>query len=155
MSERWVVKTHKINLFNEEEINLLDYYMSSLDPSFMDSNYNLRNVEKTGVGKTRSKPIQHLHNKIEEYTDANIKTSYFLKYKIGSYAKKHIDHNTDITVITMLSEPDSCLGGDIIADGNLIKLKRGETIFYTKDTYHQVTEVLKGERRVYVNWCSF
>lgn len=148
--------TYKVDrIFTEDEIDLLDDYMSSLETSYVDNNYNLRNVDKRGVGESRSKPIKLLHEKIEEYTKAKIKSAYFLKYPVGAYAKNHIDHNTDITVITMLSDPDSSFGGDIIADNDLIKLERGQTISYTKETYHSVTKVERGERRVYVNWCSF
>ena len=84
----------------------------------------------------------------------------FLEYEIGS---KFIKHNDDsynpyarqrrYTTVTMLEKSDDLIGGDLIVDDkDVVNLQVGETIIFKSNTFHEVTEVLKGNRKVLVCW---
>lgn len=97
-----------------------------------------------------------------------------LGYGKGMYFKKHQDtsgHSIGHTGIgrewsssTLVYQSDDLEGGDLILYGpfnpdmqsghtaRVIKLKRGETVFFPSHWWHEVTPVTKGERIVIVSW---
>jgi hypothetical protein len=93
-------------------------------------------------------------------------TSYIIEYYEDSYTQIHTDkigkeEEDSLTTITLLDKSEDLNGGKIILGdvidnvvGSITIFEQdiGEMISYNHRTYHGVSKVLKGTRRVLVNW---
>lgn len=91
--------------------------------------------------------------------------SYVLEYYEGSYTAMHVDGIGDskynsLTTITLLNKSEDLSGGNILIRDDekdlgamtVLHQSVGEMISYSHRVPHGVSKVLKGTRRVLVNW---
>ena len=88
-------------------------------------------------------------------------TWYFLKYTIGSHTIEHSHKWNNFghkgwSTITMLSNPDEYMGGELVIHTRdkkeEIVLKKGQTIRINDDVVHSVNRVNWGERKTLIHW---
>lgn len=86
----------------------------------------------------------------------------YLKYKEGDHFNWHIDHSPGsarwFSTTTVVDVSDNLVGGDIVMKDveneleTTVKLKQGDTIFFSSETPHMITPVKQGTREVLVTW---
>ena len=133
------------NIFKEEEIDeLLNIYHSS-DMIPHHSNLNLKQVFVSRQCK------ENKFNK--KILDAKTDQSYFVEYPVGAYCTPHKDRNVDGKIVTTITHlTDDYEGGESLVGDEVIKPKKGETVFYEPEKIHGVKPVKSGSRIVYVAW---
>lgn len=96
------------------------------------------------------------------------RTSYILEYYENSFTNMHIDRVEDseydsLTTVTLLHRSEDLEGGDALFMDNkhenpldnpitVLKQEVGEVVSYSDGELHGVSKVLKGTRRVLINW---
>jgi len=133
------------NIFKEEEIDeLLDIYYSS-DMILHRADQNLKRVFVTRYCK---------ENKFsKKILDAKVDQSYFVEYPAGAYCTLHQDVKLDYCITTTITHlTDDYEGGESLVGDEVIKPKKGETVFYKQEEMHGVKPVKSGSRIVYVAW---
>ena len=107
---------------------------------------------------------------------------YFLRYKKGSFTRMHHDEQSDLTIVTLISDRDLVGGHSLVTeiyeprarpadqrcernngeDGHppygqdiiqdVLPVTVGESLVYGSDLKHGVSKVYEGERLVLVSW---
>ncbi len=118
-----------------------------------------QDLQWTGPTKKTNFMLKDLQKKYGE--NIEIYTWYFLKYTVGSSAIEHMHKafNGEYkgwSTITMLSNPDEYMGGELVIHNNgkkeEIVLRKGQTIKISDDVVHSVNRVDWGERRTLIHW---
>jgi PKHD-type hydroxylase len=86
----------------------------------------------------------------------------FSRYQPGHAYGPHVDDalmdgvRTDIAFTLFLSDPESCVGGELVIDTpageEAFKLAAGSVVTYPATTLHRVAPVVSGERLAAVGW---
>ena len=165
-----MIKSKKV--LTKEEIVYLTNMYDSMPKKFYDRNFNLFNVfksnlfdvSKTSFGENERKQFNTIQRKLLAFHGSHAPwgpvTNYFLTYQKDSYAKIHQDNPDTVlgTAITLIERSDDLVGGDIIVSKGLDGKQRtipqqvGETVYYSPATFHGVTKVTEGYRKVLVTW---
>lgn len=82
------------------------------------------------------------------------------KYSLGGYFARHRDDYAQEdhwtfrykTLLIQLSDPSSYDGGTLLIDDIPVNKEIGNTIFFDSSTYHELTEITRGERYSLVMW---
>jgi len=83
-----------------------------------------------------------------------------IKYKIGSFFKKHKDNNIESTkhrkqsVVIQLSEESDYEGGELIISNKVANKTIGNTIVFDSGLIHEVTKLTKGTRYSFIGWVT-
>jgi len=173
----------KVQIFDNNELDTLKSVYSSLPSVTFFQYHNLFNVEYS-VADRYIHPLNSLNEYVKQISNDNLEihSSYFLKYTPGSFARLHPDHQSKLTVVTLL-ESNDLVGGDTIlslpykrrprpADQQcrrsgkenkqppygqnivqrVVTVEDGQSLVYGNKLIHGVTEVEQGSRVVFVNW---
>lgn len=146
--------------------NLNKYYDENKHKLKIKDNYNVKNVRTLGLNHIDNPDI--LEAGIEIYDLLNNKSlnpssSYILEYYENSFTCTHVDligdeETNSITTVTLLHKSNDLLGGEILItdkkEKSIVILNQdiGEIISYSHRVPHGVSKVLKGTRRVLINW---
>lgn len=136
---------HKLKIKDVENVKKIKYLQLDNvdDPDVLDSGFEIYNLLKDET----LKPYD----------------SYILEYYENSFTTIHHDiigddFSNSITTVTLLKQSDDLQGGKIIVidpeDRSTVILDQsiGEVISYNHRIRHGVSKVLKGTRRVLINW---
>lgn len=162
-----MIKSKKV--LTKEEIVYLTNMYDSMPKKFYEKNdnlfnvfkSNLFNVLKSSVSENESKQLNIIQNKLLAFHGSSTPiTNYFLTYQKDSYAIIHQDSLDSVlgTAITLIAKSDNLVGGDIIISKGfngkqrIIPQQVGETVYYSSATFHGVTKVTEGYRKVLVTW---
>jgi Rps23 Pro-64 3,4-dihydroxylase Tpa1-like proline 4-hydroxylase len=154
------------NLSEEFIFNLNKHYDERKNKLSLRNNNNVKNVRTLILDYTDDSDI--LDTGFEIYSLLNNKTlipysSYILEYYENSFASLHKDaigenETNSITTVTLLHQSDDLLGGQILIYNDdetsitILNQNVGEIISYNHRTTHGISKVIKGTRRVLVNW---
>lgn len=135
--------------------------------SSKEKNFSKRKTTRIG---THHSMFPEACREIEAHVNDGSQISQFdiLIYNIGGKFTRHRDESRNIpetrqrkwSTITLLDKSDDLIGGDLVVFddkddkvGRVIDLKVGDTlIFDSKTVYHEVTEVIQGQRISLVAW---
>ena len=153
---------------------LSDEMISNLNRYYNENEYKLKIKDNYNVKKVKTLRLNHIDNPavleagFEIYNLIKNKTlkpydSYILEYYENSFTAIHYDGIGDnltnsITTVTLLHQSDDLLGGKILIKNKedksieILEQNVGEIISYDHMVYHGVSKILKGTRRVLVNW---
>ena len=98
--------------------------------------------------------------------DFVVKEFNYLKYSIGDKFTIHQDDDDKskngrvFSSSTIINTSEDLIGGDFVIYDDVqvphkLDIGPGETIFFRSRTWHQVTEVIKGNREVLVAWIHY
>lgn len=181
-------------IFNYNEIRLIKkvYYESKeIDTHQF---YNLFNVKSVGVRDLNNEnpslctKLEPVLNTLDDFIIRSSPyrlirfSSYFLNYESESFARVHHDHESDLTVVTIV-ETKELVGGESLVFlpylrkprssaklcrrnekesksppynqdiiPKILQVSDGESILYGKKLAHGVSQVESGNRLVFINW---
>ncbi|MDC3069489.1 Fe2+-dependent dioxygenase [Prochlorococcus sp. AH-736-D21] len=164
-------------LLNPEELKILNKTLNDKDLIWEDGKKtagkyaakvknNLQLNRNSEISKKFSKLITKkiLNNElIKSFTlPKNIHGTMFTKSEKGMHYGAHIDNpfmssgRADLSFTVFLNKKDEYKGGELIIENlnseKKIKLDSGEIFIYPSTYLHQVSEVLEGERYVFIGW---
>ena len=164
-------------LLNPEELKILNKTLNDKDLIWEDGKRtagkyapkvknNLQLNRNSEISKKFSKLITKkiLNNElIKSFTLPKIiHGTMFTKSEKGMHYGEHIDNpfmssgRADLSFTVFLNKKDEYKGGELIIENlnseKKIKLDSGEIIIYPSTYLHQVSEVLEGERYVFIGW---
>ena len=164
-------------LLNPEELKILNITLNKKDLIWEDGKKtagshaakvknNLQLNRNSEISKKFSKLITKkiLNNElIKSFTLPKIvHGTMFTKSEKGMYYGPHIDNpfmssgRADLSFTVFLNNQDEYKGGELIIENvnseKKLKLNSGEIIIYPSTYLHQVSEVLGGERYVFIGW---
>jgi len=154
-----MIKSKKV-LTKEEIVYLADMY-NTMPKQFYNKNYNLFNVFKSFVGQKQNEQWDTIQRKLLAFHGSHAPvTNYFLTYQKDSHARIHQDNPNTVlgTAITLIERSDDLVGGDIVVSESVNGKQRtipqqvGDTVYYSPATFHGVTKVTEGYRKVLVTW---
>lgn len=156
----------KLGHLSEESISYLnDYYDQRKIDIEVKDRANVKSVKCLSLDTVEDPDILGLNLEIYDLIENNSllpKTSYILEYYENSFTDFHIDSIANegfdsLTTITLIYKSEDLEGGyPLFRDerGAIVVLNQnvGEVISYNHGVKHGVSKVLKGTRRVLVNW---
>jgi|TARA_B110000908_G_scaffold104999_1_gene123661 predicted 2-oxoglutarate/Fe(II)-dependent dioxygenase YbiX len=97
-------------------------------------------------------------NKVRKYNINSLPTDCrLLKYNPGSFFRVHRDRcafapDRLLTLIIQLSDENNYNGAELIVDDTIVSKKIGNLILHDSGLYHEVTNLIEGERYVLTTW---
>ena len=97
-------------------------------------------------------------NKVRKYNINSLPTDCrLLKYNPGSFFRVHRDRcafapDRLLTLIIQLSDENNYNGAELIVDDTIVSKKIGNLILFDSGHYHEVTNLIEGERYVLTTW---
>jgi hypothetical protein len=168
-------------ILSETELKEARDLASSLEFYQLFQMYNLFDMERADI---KGAWLEHgFARKLLQYSkQTDIIGFYFLRYVPGSFTRMHEDHNTKLTIVTLLEENDLVGGHAIVRDKykqkprpaeqvcrradfedksppygqdiimDVLPLCTGDSLVYGPDQSHAVSKVYQGSRLVLVAW---
>lgn len=154
------------DVLNQSQIDkLFELYRNSNNTIVLDGELQDRHMAST-VGhfmltEFTADEIQFIWNTakvaIESALGSTVSLVYsrLLKYNKTCFIPSHIDsydsrfqQDNDLSVIIQLNSPSEYVGGTMIVSKQLIELQPGDSVFYTYEHEHQVSQIKQGIRYV-------
>ena len=165
------------NIISEDDrVELIKLY-NSIPTNKASQDYNLFTVDKRLI---RNDDLKHKAlKKLDEHTNIDVYSHYFVMYEEGSFTRMHTDNDSDIqlTIVTLLDSQD-LVGGETIVhlphdykgrDKNqyrkgkiplkdqrvmpkVVQVDKGQSMVYDRSLLHGVAQVEQGKRLVLVSW---
>lgn len=116
------------HIFTKDDIDQLFEIYVSKKGMLLSQDFNLYNVTKKNIAHKNPR-ISPMIQKLTDHCNRKVTAVYFLKYKVGSFAKSHVDNpdNNFLTAITMVRTSEDLVGGESLIIKNLEQsdIKRG------------------------------
>jgi len=165
------------NILSDEELDEARDLAASLGFHTVFQMYNIFDLERSDIPEEDNSGFTNTLMKYSKHDYS--RGSYFLKYRKGSFTRLHHDHETDLTIVTLLDDKDLVGGYSIVMDTydarsrprdqvcqrggyrppygdeiipDILPVKVGESLCYGPDLKHGVSKVYEGERLVLVSW---
>jgi len=109
--------------------------------------YNMDTIKYT----LNHTPLNNFISEITNWDSTYLTSIHKIEYTKGSKVREHVD-DSDLTCVIMLENNSE--GGDFLFNKKKIEFKEeGEYLLYNGGkTYHEVTELISGNRNVLVIW---
>jgi len=172
----------KEKIINDEDVKVLINLYNKTPSKIAYQDFNLHNVDKRLVHKSLWDTIEPIKKLRKYSGGLEHRTHYFLRYMPGSFTSLHCDdkRNVGLTIVTFLQLKD-LIGGDTLfikkfegverteemydtfdktknTEGRYIvpdiarDVEVGDSVIYSQDIRHGMTEIKQGQRIVLVSW---
>jgi len=151
-------------LFNKEECNSIIEMatewrqdMCHFSNGEQKVDLNIRNSSSSNINNIDALSDIIL-NKIRKYNINSLPTDCrVLKYDPGSFFRMHRDRDKFapdrlLTLIIQLSDENNYNGAELIVEDTIVSKKIGNLILHDSGLYHEVTNLIEGERYVLTTW---
>lgn len=152
-------------LFNKEECNSILELATTWKKSSVIYHKNVGpvlNLNRRNSLESKIKNIDALSdiilNKLRKFNINSIPNdSKILKYIKGSYFTIHKDRGEStpdrmLTLIIQLSDENNYTGAELIVGDTIVSKKIGNLILFDSGHYHEVKNLIEGERHILVSW---
>jgi hypothetical protein len=144
------------NILNQNEIDIIRENVKYTSSDMFITKYHSNDIKKLinysdiHYGDKDSLILKPILSKIINQSE-KIYSVHWIKYCKGDKTLRHLDRASFKTYIFLLTS--DFIGGELLVDGIDTNLKKGDVaIFKGNKQYHEVNEIVYGEREVLVVW---